>query len=114
MNSDGKNCDTKIATGRDECSFHFVDSEGRIRSQQHISPGRYAPIYSDSRWRYGVVKFDPSIDSNISALAFGVWHPDSKVGISMADKGLRDWNGRRVVIPINAGKEDGYGRTFEK
>ena len=84
--------------------FHFIDSEGRIRSQQHISLGRYAPIYSDCRWRYGVVKFDPSIDSNISALAFGVWHPDSK-GMLMADKGVRDWNGRRVVIPLNAGKE---------
>ena len=94
--------------------FHFIDSERRIRSQQHISLVDYAPIFPDRRWRYGVVKFDPSIDSKISALAFGVWHPDSKVGMLMADKGVRDWDGRRVVIPINAGKEDGYGRTFEK
>jgi hypothetical protein len=85
--------------------FHFVDSEGRIRSQQHISLAGYMPPHQDRRWRYGAIKFDPSIDSNISALAFGVWHPDSKVGILMADKGVRDWDGRRVVIPLNAGKE---------
>jgi hypothetical protein len=85
--------------------FHFVDSEGRICSQQQISLAGYMPPHQDRRWRYGAIKFDPSTDSNISALAFGVWHPDSKVGILMADKGVRDWKGRRVVIPIYAGKE---------
>lgn len=84
--------------------FHFVDSEGTIRSQQHFPLGGYAPIYPDRRWRYGTIKFDPTVDLEISALAFGVWHPDSKA-VLMADKGVRDWNGQRVVIPLSAGKE---------
>ena len=78
--------------------FHFIDSEGRVRSQQHVPLGEYAPIYPDRRWRYGAIKFDPTIDSNISALAFGVWYPDSEL-LLRADKGRRDWNNRRVVCP---------------
>ena len=85
--------------------FHFVDSEGKVRSLQSAPLAFYFPPHPDHRWRYGVVKFDPSIDSRISGLAFGIYHPDSNVGILMPDKGMRDWNGRRVVIPINAGKE---------
>jgi len=83
--------------------FHFDDSEGRIRSQQAISLAGYAPPCQDRRWRYGAIKFDPSRDLNISALAFGVWNPDSKVKL-MANKGVRDWHGRRVVIPIYGGR----------
>ena len=84
--------------------FHFVDSEGKIRSQQAISLAGYAPPSQDRLWRYGTIKFDPSRDLNISALAFGVWNPDSKV-VLKADKGVRDWHGRRVVIPIHDGRE---------
>jgi len=84
--------------------FHFIDSEGRIRSQQQVPFGEYVPIYPDRRWRYGVVKFDPTIDSKVSAVAFGLFYPDSGIQL-IADKGMRDWNDRRVVIPITAGDE---------
>jgi hypothetical protein len=85
--------------------FHFIDSEGSIRSQQHVLLGEHAPIHPDRRWRYEVVEFDTSIDSNITTLAFGVWYPDSRL-LLMADKGVRDWNDRRVVVPINTNKEN--------
>ena len=81
--------------------FHFIDSDAKIRFQQSVSLDGYNPPSQEYRWRYGVVEFDPSIDAEISALAFGVWHPDSKVAILIANKGVRDWGGRRVVIPLN-------------
>ncbi|MCK5539434.1 MAG: hypothetical protein KAI69_00785, partial [Deltaproteobacteria bacterium] len=81
--------------------FHFIDSEAKIRSQQSVSLDGYKPPSPQRRWRYGAVEFDPSIDAEISALAFGVWHPDRKVGLLTADKGVRDWNDRRVLIPLN-------------
>jgi hypothetical protein len=81
--------------------FHFIDSEAKIRSQQSVSLNGYNPPSQEHRWRYGAVEFDPSIDAEISALAFGVWHPDCKVGLLSADKGVRDWNDRRVIISLN-------------
>ena len=81
--------------------FHFIDSDAKIRSQQSISLNGYKPPSPKRRWRYGVIEFDPSIDAEISALAFGVWHPDNSVGLLIANKGVRDWDDHRVVIPLN-------------
>jgi len=67
--------------------------------------GEYAPIYAYRRWRYQTIKFDPTIGSNISALAFGVWYPDGEI-LLMADKGVRDWGDHRVVVPIDTSKEN--------
>ncbi len=94
LRDDGKSWDRKMF-------FHFIDSEAKIRSQQSVSLDGYKPPSSVRRWRYGVIKFDPSIDAEISALAFGVWHPDRKVGLLVANKGVRDWNDRRVIIPLD-------------
>lgn len=85
--------------------FHFIDSKGRIRSQKVVPLGEYTPIYPDRRWRYGTIMFDPTVDPKISTLAFGVFYPDSGVKL-MADKGMRDWNDRRVLVPINTGREN--------
>jgi len=79
--------------------FHFIDSAAQIRLQQYISLGGYNPPRQQP-WRYGNIEFDPSIDGDITAFAFGVWHPDAKVGILKADRGVRDWDDRRVIVPL--------------
>ncbi len=80
--------------------FHFINSDAKILTQQEISLDGYKPLSSERCWRYGVIMFDPSIDAEISAMAFGVWHPDRKVGLLKADRGVRDWGKRRVIVPL--------------
>jgi len=92
LNNDDKSRERKMF-------FHFIDSDAKIRLQQYISLGGYNPP-SQQQWRYGSIEFDASIDKEITAFAFGVWHPDAKVGILKADKGVRDWDDHRVIVPL--------------
>ena len=84
--------------------FHLIDTQGNIYNNQQISVGRYKSIFPDQRWRYDSISFTLPVDPNVNALAFGIYHPDSKIGILPADKGIRDWDGRRVVVPLSAAK----------
>lgn len=80
--------------------FHLLDSAGKIIGNQQVAVYPYMPLSEDHRWRYGTVTFDPPYPMDKSAsLAFGIYQPPGE--FLLPDKGVTDWNGRRVIIPIN-------------
>ena len=50
-------------------------------------------------WCHEMLEYDPAFDARVTALAFGVWHPEK--GSLTADRGQRDWGNRRVIVPLS-------------
>ena len=78
--------------------FHLVDQSGKILHNLSLSLDRYAPPFDGRRWRYGSVTFGQPLPDEATSLAFGIYRPNHK--ILMSDKGVHDWGGRRVLVPI--------------
>lgn len=83
--------------------FHLIDAQGKIFRNQHVELN-YDIIHPDRRWRYDSITYALPIDPNVKALAIGIYHPPPQTGYLKADKGTRDWGGRRVVVPLTAAK----------
>jgi hypothetical protein len=80
--------------------LHLLDSSGKIVGNQQVAVYPYTPLSADRRWRYGTVIFNQQYPIDKSAsLAFGIYQPPGE--FLLPDKGIRDWDGRRVVIPLN-------------
>lgn len=80
--------------------LHLVDSSGNILHNQQIPLYPYHPLSKDLKWRYGSVLFkDVLPDEKLASLAFGIYQ--SSGHFLLASKGNKDWDGRRVIIPIN-------------
>jgi len=78
--------------------FHLVDQSGKILCNLSLPLGKYSPPSDNRRWRYGSLTFEHPLPSEATALAFGIFHPDHE--FLMPDKGVRDWGGKRVVLPL--------------
>jgi hypothetical protein len=77
--------------------LHLVDATGKILHDQQISLFPYQPPNNDRRWNYASVIFN-AVSPDAESLGFGVYQP--KNNFLMADKGTRDWNNRRVIVPL--------------
>ena len=81
--------------------FHLVDKSGKIIYNQQIELFPYMPPDAEKRWRQGAVEFKEALsDVNLTSLAFGIYQPSGQ--FLLADKKMpSDWEGRRVLIPLN-------------
>ncbi len=83
--------------------MHLVDSYGNILANQQLPLFPYNPPYKNQRWRYGELTFAiQTLGNKAASLALGVYRPGKPDGgFLFADKGNKDWGGRRILIPIN-------------
>ena len=90
--------------------FHLIDQSGKILDDIAVSLSVYAPPFDNRRWRYGAITFQQPLPNEVSSLAFGIYRPNHE--FLMPDKGVRDWEGQRVVVPISNSTvaERGAGR----
>ena len=77
--------------------IHSIDNKGRIVVNNAIPlPARYPPP-RDPTIRFELIVLGRAPLDGSTRLALGFYRPDgSKL---MADRGERDWNGMRVIIP---------------
>jgi hypothetical protein len=81
--------------------FHLVDQSGRILSNLSMPLDQYSPLFDNRKWRYGSVTFEQPLPDEANSLAFGIFHPNHpNHDFLMPDKGVRDWGGMRVLVPI--------------
>lgn len=81
--------------------FHLIDDAGNIIYNNEISLYPYDPPGSDRTWRYDSVEFPLALaNKKISGMAFGVFHPDTGDFLLADSYPKRDWEGRRVLVPI--------------
>ena len=83
--------------------FHLVDQSGKILHNLSLPLDKYDPPFDNRRWRYGSVTFDQPIPNEATSLAFGIFRPINGNEFLKPDKGVRDWGGIRVLVPIPAG-----------
>ncbi len=80
--------------------LHLLDSAGKIIGNQQVAVYPYMPLSENLRWSYGTVTFDlPYPADKPVSLGFGIFQPPGK--FLLPDKGARDWDGKRIIIPIN-------------
>jgi hypothetical protein len=82
--------------------FHLVDQSGKILRNLQI-PLKYAPPFDNLRWRYGSVTFGNPLPKEATALAIGIFRPTKELQNNeflKPGKGVRDWGGIRVLVPI--------------
>lgn len=76
---------------------HSVDADGNIRQAHQIQLGARDQALRDGSIHMNRITFaDPSREKS-DQLAIGFYRPDE---ILVADSGTRDWNGKRVVVPL--------------
>jgi hypothetical protein len=82
--------------------IHLVDKSGKIIYNQQIALFPYKPLDAEKRWRHGSTTFYGVLpDGNLTSLAFGIYQPSGQ--FLLTDKQMpSDWEGRRVLIPLNA------------
>ncbi len=81
--------------------FHLVDQSGKILSRSILPLDKYAPPFDNRKWRYESVTFEQPLPDEATSLAFGIFRPiQGNDEFLMPDKGVRDWGGRRVLVPI--------------
>jgi hypothetical protein len=82
--------------------FHLVDKSGKIIYNKEIGLFPYRPVDAKKRWVHGTVTFSGVLpDVNLTSLAFGIYQPSGQFLLS--DKKMpSDWEGRRVLVPLNA------------
>ena len=78
--------------------FHLIDQSGKILRNLSVPLDKYYPPLDNRKWRYGSVTFEQPLPNKAISLAFGIFHPSN--GFLMPDKGNRDWEGKRVLLPI--------------
>jgi len=78
--------------------FHLVDLSGKILLDLYLTLDKYDPPFDNRRWRYGSVTFENPLPNEATSLAFGIFRP--KHDFLKPDKGVRDWGGIRVLVPI--------------
>lgn len=83
--------------------FQLIDAQGKIYRNQKVELN-YDSIQPDRRWKYDSITYALPVDPNVKALAIGIFHSNPQTGYLKADKGTRDWGGRRVVVPLTAAK----------
>jgi hypothetical protein len=81
--------------------LHLVNSSGEILHNQQIALYPYEPPLKDRRLRYGTETFyDSLFTGKVASLGFGIYQSDG--GLLLPDNGKTDWDGKRILIPINA------------
>lgn len=78
--------------------FHLVDQSGKILHNLSLSLDKYDPPFDNRRWRYGTITFEQPLSNEATSLAFGIFRPNHE--FLMPDKGVCDWGGMRVLVPI--------------
>ncbi len=78
--------------------FHLVDRSGNILRDLYLPLNRHDSPFVDKTWRYGSLTFKEPLPKEATALAFGIFRPNHEM--LTADKGARDWGGKRVLLPI--------------
>lgn len=81
--------------------FHSIDSNGTIIGNHQLRLTNRTPLRPEDNIRYDATTFDIPADDTIEAIAFGIYglHKGSPNPLPVS-KGLRDWNGRRAIIPL--------------
>jgi hypothetical protein len=83
--------------------IHLVDQSGKILYNLSLSLDKDAPPFDNRIWRYGSVTFVQPLSSEATSLVFGIFCPNNDFlnnDFLMPDKGVRDWGGFRVLVPI--------------
>jgi hypothetical protein len=78
--------------------FHLVDQSGKILNAQSVSLDKYLPPFDNRKWRHEALTFEQPLHDEATSLAFGIFRPNHE--FLMPDKGVRDWGGKRVLVPI--------------
>ena len=86
--------------------FHLVDQSGKMLRNLSLSLDKYDPPFDSRRWRYGSVTFEQPLPDKATSLAFGIFHPNND--FLMPHKGIRDWEGKRVLVSIPTPPSDVY------
>ncbi|MBI5589583.1 MAG: hypothetical protein HY881_03775 [Deltaproteobacteria bacterium] len=92
------------ANGQRRMFFHIVDQSGKMLQDLYMPLDKYAPPFDNRRWCYGSVTFEQPIPNEVTSLAFGIFRPKNEFlndDFLMPDKGVHDWGGRRVLVPIS-------------
>jgi hypothetical protein len=80
--------------------FHLIDDGGKVIDNTHIPVHSHGPLSPDQPLRFDVVSFEDTFRS-VNRLAFGIYHPAKALSL-VADKGQRDWDNHRVIVPLPA------------
>ena len=79
--------------------FHLIDGQGKIiDNTQQIALHSRGPLSPDRPIRFDVVTFEHTFRS-VNRLAFGIYQPAKGLSL-VADKGQRDWDNHRVIVPL--------------
>jgi hypothetical protein len=80
--------------------IHAVDDSGKIIANTHIELSPKSPEDSQHFVRFSEMLFSVPQFRGIHRIALGIWRPQPQDEKLNADAGDRDWDGRRVLIPI--------------
>jgi hypothetical protein len=81
--------------------FHSIDSNGTITGNHNLRLTHRMPRRPEDNIRYDTMSFDIPPDDTTEAIAFGIYGLYGGSADPLpASKGLRDWNGHRVIIPL--------------
>lgn len=79
--------------------FHVLDEQGRIISMKELMVRNRPPVFQDQRIRLDIVTFPDQIVEKAQTFGVGVHRPRANT-LLIADKGTRDWDNKRVIIPV--------------
>jgi len=78
--------------------IHSIDDQGNIVLNNQFPLDIHGPPLQDETIRFNIISFVNPPRETSTHLAVGFYRPDqSKL---VADRGTRDWNGTRVIVPI--------------
>ncbi|MBI5101813.1 MAG: hypothetical protein HZB33_08280 [Nitrospirae bacterium] len=78
---------------------HLLDDKGTILYQKQVLLADRVPLQKDRKIQFDTVRFPSIGDAGLRSLAFGVYNPPSSAFFH-ADSGTRDWDNRRVIVPV--------------
>jgi hypothetical protein len=77
--------------------IHSIDDQGNIVVNRQMSLDIQDPASPDETIRFNTITFASASREAARRLAVGFYRPG--LGQLRADKGVRDWNGGRVIVP---------------
>ena len=79
--------------------FHLIDSGGAIKASRQVMADQLTGVLPTAPWRYVRVSFD-HVPKEVTGIGWGIYRPAGQDGFLVADKGVKDWEGKRIVLPL--------------
>jgi hypothetical protein len=78
--------------------IHMIDDQGNIVLNNQILLDIRDPLSQNETIRFNMISFLSVPGETSSRMAIGFYRPDGSMLV--ADRGTRDWNGTRVIVPV--------------